>query len=340
MHTPFAPAIARTQRRERRRQIDVPRDRTVPALHDLVQVDAVVKCRERFLGVEVDSGHAQRRTELELGNANACRRQPRESVGGILELHSAVTDVVAEAEVTPQRFACLLAREAGRLGDNCGARVGVHMILKERERLLDRLKEAAGFGLKREDDFSAAALLQPDQCPGMPCHHVGHGARRVRAACRDGLECSRHCRHRAWQSFGKQLAENLGGLVGVAQPLGREPVGLVDIFLHARSMKRAVRKRIDREDVEIVPRQKRAQLVERRWLAQRLRRDSGEPQTESERCAGRNRSLDPRQMRLEAVAHLRPALAGMDVGAIGEMHITGKIAEPHDRLLKAVSIAP
>ena len=237
---------------------------------------AMSRCR-------ADGGHAQRRTELELGNADACRGESRECVGGVLELHGAVTDVVADTEMAPQRFARLLAREAGRFGDNCSAGVGVHVIAKERERLLDRLEEAAGLGLEREDDFSAAALLQPDQRPGMPRHHVGHGARRVRAACRDGLECSRHGRHRARHSFGKQLAENLGGLVGVGQPLGREPVGLVDVLLDARPMEGAIGKRIDREDVEIVPRQKRAQLFERRGLAQRLRRDGGEPQAESER---------------------------------------------------------
>ena len=109
MHAPFAPAVARAQRRERRREIDVARDRAVPALHDLMQVDAIVECRERCLGVGADGGHAQRRTELELRNADACRRESRESVGGILELHRAMADVVADAEMAPQRFARLLA---------------------------------------------------------------------------------------------------------------------------------------------------------------------------------------------------------------------------------------
>ena len=54
MHAPFAAGLARAQRRESRREIDVARDRAVPALHHLMQVDAVVERRERSLGVGAD----------------------------------------------------------------------------------------------------------------------------------------------------------------------------------------------------------------------------------------------------------------------------------------------
>ena len=141
-------------------------------------------------------------------------------------------------------------------------------------------------------------------------------------------------------SVGKQPRQDFGGLVRVGQPFGREPVGLVDVLLDAPAVKRTVGKGIDGEDVEIVPRQQRAQLVERRGLAQRLRRDRRQPQAEPERRIRRDRGLDRRQVGLEAVANLVPALAGMDVGAVGEVDVTGKMIEPHDRLLKAASIAP
>ena len=233
-----------------------------------------------------------------------------------------------------------LAREAGRFGDNLSARVGMQVIAKERERLLDGLEEAAGLGLERQHDFATGPALEFDQRRCVPRHHVGHDARGVRAACRDRLECSRHGRHRARQSFGKQLAENLGGLVGVGQPLGREPVRLVDVLLDPRPMEGAIRKGVDREDVEIVPRQKRTQLFERRGLAQCLRRDRGEPQPEPERRCRRDRGLDARQVRFKAFTHLVPALSRVDVGAVGEVDITGKMIEPHDRLPRVVSIAP
>ena len=317
------------------------RDRAVPALDDLVQVDAVVECRERLLGVGADLRQPQRRAELELGDADACRRESRECVGGVLELHRAVADVVADAEMAPQRLA-RLRRARGRSPRRRSRRSRRCAGDRERTRASPRSSRGSSRAPARararfRGRCGAAASTSVAACRAiMSAMARGASGRRRR----DRLEGSRHGRHRARHSFGKQRGEDLGGLVGVGQPLGREPVGLVDVLLHARPMKGAIGKRIDREDVEIVPRQKRAQLVERRGLAQCLRRDRREPQAEPERRVGRDRGLDARQVRFEAVAHLVPALSRMDVGAVGEMDITGKMIEPHDRLPKAVSIAP
>ena len=105
-------------------------------------------------------------------------------------------------------------------------------------------------------------------------------------------------------------------------------------------MKRAEGKRIDGEDVEIEPAEERAEFHECRRFAQCLRGNRRQPQADAERRIGRDLRLDPRQVRLEARPHLVPALAGMDVGAVGEMDLTGKMIEAHCHPLKAVSPAP
>ena len=265
----------------------------------------------------------------------------REGVGGILELHRAVADVVAEAEVAPQRLA-RLRRARGRSPARRSRRS--HRCADDRERTRasprssrESSKAPARAPARFRGRCSRCSLTSVPACRAIMSAMARGASGRCAAT---ALKVPGTVETEPVIPSGKQPGEDLGALVGVGQPLGREPVGLVDILLHARPVKRAIRKRIDGEDVEIVPRQQRAQLVERRGLAQRLRRDGGEPQAEPERRARRDRGLDPRQVRFEAVAHLVPALAGMDVGAVGEVDVTGKMIEPHDRLPQVASIAP
>ena len=105
MHAPLAARRCRAQRREapardRRGASIAPFRRS----HDLVQVDAIVERRESFLGRRGRrAGTRKRGAELELGDANARRREAARTRRRILELHGAVADVVADADVTTQR---------------------------------------------------------------------------------------------------------------------------------------------------------------------------------------------------------------------------------------------
>ena len=84
-------------------------------------------------------------------------------------------------------------------------------------------------------------------------------------------------------------------------------------------MEWAIGERVDGEDVEIFAVEKPAKLVEHRRRAQRLSGDPREPKTKSEYTVRRYSRLDVCDMSLEALAHLVPALAGVDVGTVGEM---------------------
>ena len=160
MHAPLAAGLAAAQRREGRREVDMARDRAVPPLDHLVQIDAVVESRERLLGLVADLRQPQRRGELQLADTDAGRGEAREGVGRVLELHRAVADVVADAEWRRSAVARLADRKAGRLGDDRGARIGVQMVVEECDRLLDRLEEAARLRLEREHDLAPGAALQ------------------------------------------------------------------------------------------------------------------------------------------------------------------------------------
>ena len=220
-HSP--PASPARKRREGRREIDVARDRAVPPLHDLVQVDAVVERRERPLGrrrrppgtrsAELSCSFAMRMPALRIA-----QRRRR-----ILELHRAVADVVADADMAPQRRR---PAPAARPVPACATIAALASACRWSRKnatvssMVSRKQQGSG--------SSASTISRPvRRCscrPALrraapPCRAIARA--HPGACCRDRLEGARHGRHRAESSFGQQPRQDFGRLIGVGQPLGR-----------------------------------------------------------------------------------------------------------------------
>jgi len=160
MDAPLAPGLSGAQRRKRGLQVDIANQRAVPPLHDLMQVDAVIERRERFFGVGIDLGHSQRRAQLQLSDPDAGFSELREGARRLLEFHRTVADIIADAEMAPQRVVSGGGRRTCLIRNDCGTGIGVKMITKERDRFLDGLKKAAWLGLEGEHDLAAGSAPQ------------------------------------------------------------------------------------------------------------------------------------------------------------------------------------
>jgi hypothetical protein len=203
---------------------------------------------------------------------------------------------------------------------------------EEVHRLVDRLEEAARLRLEREGD--------PPPRGGPESHQVrrvrdqrARDPRRVGVPRDARRERARHGADAPLHPLREERGEDVGQLVGVGEPLRVEPVGEVDRLLDRPAVERAVREAVDREDVEIVRAQERPQLGQRPPLApggaERARRRGRQAQPHAERRAGGEALPDRDDVAREVVAHLRPALAGVDVGAVGEVrpgHGAGVVA--------------
>src|SRR5262249_1691863 len=205
------------------------------------------------------------------------------------------------------------------------------MVAEKAKSLLDRLEKTTRLRLQREHDLPAAPLPQFDEPCDMPSHMVCHQTRRVRARPRDALEGARHGRDRTNHPLGQQRGKQSGSAIRVGKALRCEPVRLVDILLHPATMKWSVRKRIDGEDVEIVTKQIVSKYRKGFRRAQCLGSDRRKAQSDAERRVRRYLGFDVEEMRLKTSAHLVPRFSCMDVGAVGEMDVAGKMIKLHDR---------
>ena len=121
----------------------------------------------------------------------------------------------------------------------------------------------------------------------------------------------------------QQLDQQVGEAVAVGQPLLVAPVGLIDRFLDPAAMEGAVGEAVDGEDVAVARREQRLQLSMAVGLGERRgrRREPGPtPNGRSGATCRRTRAGVRRARRAP-----RPALAGVDVGAIGEMAEIGLV---------------
>ena len=287
MHAPFAAGSSGAQRREGRREIDMARDRAVAALHDLVQIDAVVERRERALGLGADRRQAQRGAELQLGDADAGRGESREGVGRVLELHRAVADVVADADMAPQRVVRPCARERPVACATIAALASACRWSRKNatvSSMVSRKQQGSG--------SSASTISRPVRRSSATrcatCRAIVSAiARGASGRCAaTALKVPGTVETEPIMPSGSSRGQDLGGLVRVGQPLGREPVGLVDVLLHARAVKRAVGKGIDGEDVEAVA----AQAAR---AAPRTPRAGSAPAPRPPTAAGRARAAHP-----------------------------------------------
>jgi hypothetical protein len=238
----------------------------------------------------------------------------------------------------PQRRLGLRRAEPGRAGEPRPRRPGEERVLKEAHRLVDRLEKAEGLRLERERDAPARLPLDPHEMRGMVDEPRRHRLDRPGGA-GERLEGARHGADAAKAALGQKGREVVGRAVGEGEAQVGRPVRLVDLLLHPDAVERAVGEGVDREDVGAVGVEEIREPCERAGCRQRLRRDPREPQPDAEGAVGRHRRLDRGQMPREARLDLLPALARMDVGAVGEVRGSGQRVEPHQASCRRLSQA-
>src|SRR5262249_53609600 len=101
MNAPLAPGFSGAQRRKRGLQVDIADYGPVPPLHDLMQVDAVIEFRERFLGAGIELGHPQRRAQLQLSDPDAGFAELHKGARRLFKFHCTMADIIADAEMAP-----------------------------------------------------------------------------------------------------------------------------------------------------------------------------------------------------------------------------------------------
>src|SRR5262249_7832112 len=145
------------------------------------------------------------------------------------------------------------------------------MLIEERDRILDRLQHARGLGFEREHDVFV--LTDLDLAEALEAAlEVAHD-RLVEGSAL--TKCDWHRADRSMASQRQKVREQIDQQDRIRGALGLVPVGSVNVLLHARVVKRAVWKPVDREDVQVVRLEKVAELRERtlrRELVRRARR--------------------------------------------------------------------
>ena len=115
------------------------------------------------------------------------------------------------------------------------------------------------------------------------------------------------------------------------QPLLRAPIRLVDLLLHARAVEGAIGKRVDREHVEVRRAARNADEARQRSRLRRVRRRRHRRAADRFPSAASGdtwRFTDGRCVPSAASISLQ-RLAGMNVGAVGEVRRAGKVKLHH-----------
>ena len=204
----------------------------------------------------------------------------------------------------------------------------VQIVAKEGDRLVDVLQITAGFGFEREHDFAACPLCNLDQCCDVPRHVVRHYPRNS-VPIGERFEGAGNGRDGTDDIGRQQRGQYLRDAIGIMEPFRHAPIGLVNVLLDRAAMKRAIRKGVDGEDVQSMIGEKAAELGEGGGGTQLLGGDARQAQPKSHRPLRRHLDLDLWNMGGEARSHFAPGLARMDVGAVGEVYVAGKVIEPH-----------
>jgi len=214
-----------------------------------VQVDVIRERAERLELASLGEANFDPRADLDLRDRNPGRSEARERSQRIFELDRHVARIEAHAEVPPEGRLGLGPRGAGERAEKCRGMGRVEVPLEEIDGLGHRLDVAARLGLEREGDGLAGPGAQAMETP------------RPRERC-DRPSTARRCR---WAresrnapgtvltlpiatSSGRSFAQDLAERDAVGDPCVVQPIGQVHRLLHARRVKSAVRKAVDRED--------------------------------------------------------------------------------------------
>ena len=233
-------------------------------------------------------------------------------------------------DVTPERELGAWRVRADSLGERGEHLARPELALEERQRIVGRFEEAGGLRFERESDGLAGFTLDPHELGSDQSDGVRDRARRSGLGARG--EATGHGADASGRAFGEKRAEHASERERVRDSVVLEPIGAIDALLHARAVERAVRKAVQRENVEAGG----VELAPSGLECAGNRRELGggecrEPEPHAEGSVGTNAPFDVHDVRAEGLANLVPRLAGMDVGAVREMRPVRRLelhAEP------------
>jgi hypothetical protein len=253
---------------------------------------------------------------VQLAQAQAGGGEAVERLTRRLKLDREVAAVVIHADV---------AAQVGRTG------IGGQPIAEEGHCLRARFKEAARLGLEAEVQVAAGA--------GGHLLGVAAGGADVREdrlppgglAGDELLEGAGHGADAAGDARRHERGDEVDEVVGIAEALRRGPVGRVDLFLHAGAVETAVGKSVDRENVAVVPLKPALKLHQLAGRDQLAGRALAEAETDRVGPARGDAGADREGEFFQRAERLRPRLAAVDVGAVGQVDA---VAELHGRLTR------
>lgn len=123
----------------------------------------------------------------------------------------------------------------------------------------------------------------------------------------------------AFDALGHEVGDQVEEAVGVVEALAGGPVGGIDLFFHAPAVEAAVGKSINGENVAAAVIKPVAEGGERGGFAEFARGLVAEAQADGKGCGRADALFDGEGEAVEGVEGLRPVLAAVDVGAVGQM---------------------
>ena len=147
---------------------------------------------------------------------------------------------------------------------------------------------------------------------------VPHGFHLLRAM-NELLERAGDGAHTSFHALRNELRKNIEEQIGKLKPLAGCPIRRVDLLLHARAVELAVRESVDCKNVTVFlfqPFLEREQLLRFRKFARSL---VTQPQADGVSAFRADAIAHSERVAFESIPGFRPALAAMDIGAIGQM---------------------
>ncbi len=208
-----------------------------------------------------------------------------------------------------------------------GGRARVEVLGEILHRLVGGLEETIGLGLERERDGASGALLESDEVRGDPQHVIGEARDHVVAG-HARFEPERRALNRGRDIRLGHVGQDVGNVLGVAGALLGTPVGLVNLLLDHRSLECPIGKCIHGVEIHVVVAEEFLELLAlAAAVDERLGRFRRQAQRHTEALIMGDPLFHLWHIRGEAVPHLRPVIAWVHEGRVGEMAET--VAEIH-----------
>lgn len=215
----------------------------------LVEVDRIAKVTQAAegggRGIGFDGG-----TELDFGETNPRFAEAIQAVGRGHEFDGHVAGVEANPDVAAEHCLGRGLRTTG-LGDEAGDANRQEDGFEKADDVGRGFQEAVGFGLESEMDFASGVTLECVQGEGC----VGEVMGKEKVVSRATVPCligEGDGADTAVESFREEGGKQAGEAEGIGLALGGAPVGRIDGRLDGGSMKVAVGKAVDGEDIKVL----------------------------------------------------------------------------------------